>query len=63
MCYYMSMQKDTNSEKVRVNIRIPKDVHMKAKMLAASMDITVSHLIEGLIMGAQLIPGNVEAKP
>lgn len=42
-------------KKDRITLYISKDTKKKAKIMAAQMGISVSHLIEGLIAGMSVI--------
>ena len=43
--------------KKKLTLWLPESTIDKCKMLALQMRIPVSHLIEGLIEGAQIVPG------
>lgn len=49
---------EIESDKDRLVLILPKKAIVKAKTMSAQLNITVSHFIEGLIAGVQIIPGN-----
>lgn len=46
--------------KIKTSIALSIEANNKAQNISHAMGISVSHLIEGLIMGAQIVPGNKE---
>lgn len=48
--------------RVKLNLTLPIEVKARAKNLANSLNISVSHLIEGLIMGVQIVSGEEREK-
>lgn len=58
--YYTTFRMNTKTQKEKLNLSLPKEAIIRAKTLAAQMNISTSHFIEGLIMGVQIVPGNKE---
>lgn len=46
--------------KEKLNLNLSREAKAKAKRLAADLNISTSHLIEGFIMGMQIMPGQKE---
>ena len=42
----------TTQPKEKLNLNLSREAKTKAKTIAAQMNVSVSHLMEGLIMGA-----------
>lgn len=49
--------KNEKQQSGRINIWIDPEMAKKARVMAAQMGITLGHLIEGLIAGANIVPG------
>lgn len=56
------MYNTEKTKKIRINLVLSSEAKMRAKTLAAGMNVSVSHLIEGLIMGVQFVPGKTEVE-
>lgn len=48
------------TKKTKLTIYLPVDIKDKAKVTAASLHISMSHLIEGLIAGVSILPERKE---
>lgn len=51
----MILEMKNKTPKTKLTLILPVEVITRAKIMAAQMRIPVSHLIEGLIMGAQIV--------
>lgn len=53
------MKHKLKEKRVHITLTLPVSTKFKAQQLANTMGVTISHLIEGLIEGVQIIPGGL----
>ncbi len=55
------MSTKSNEKRVHMSITLPVSTKFKAQQISNTIGVTISHLIEGLIEGVQIIPKNIES--